>query len=57
MKGLIELGEGFDGKEDDGSEKEEGSRGGRLGNLGILSFKRGFAIIVESEEEEENREE
>ena len=62
----------MDGKLDRGSEKEDWLRGGRSGNFGIftgskivgepgreliLFFKRGFSMIVESEREEEKREE
>ena len=62
----------FDWRVDIDSEKEEGSRGGRSGNFGILMgskivgdwgreltlfFSRGFSMIVELEEEEEKREE
>ena len=70
MKGLFELGVSFDGKLDGGSEKEEGERCGRFGNLGIfiegriiwdpgraflIFCKRGFSITVESEGEKRER--
>ena len=72
VKRLGEFAQDFGRTVDIDSEKEEGSRGGRVGNFGILigskmvgeperefiSFlNRGFSMIVELEKEEEKREE